>query len=41
MTYFITKLAPSVAVRAILARGVLCQDAQCKVSGLLERLGKL
>ena len=38
-SHLITKLTPSVAVRIVLARGILCQDAQRKVARLLEWLG--
>jgi hypothetical protein len=40
-TYFVAKFTPSVAVRVMLACGILRQDAQCKIACLLERLGQL
>jgi len=40
-TYFVPKFTPLVAVRIMLACGILRQDAQCKIACLLEGPGQL
>ena len=40
-THFIQKLVPSVAVRIVLACGILCQDVEGEIACLLELLRQL